>query len=102
MRFLAVTLSTAALLLSGCSTPVPPSQRSDFCPRHHTALKSKEVYRITPKVMADPTIDYVKKAERYPCHTPWYFSDKKFDIYADHETIRHCPKCDEELSRALR
>ena len=98
---IALSLLLVSLLgSSGCTSTGSPS--SELCPKHGIALHTRTAYRISQDVQADPTRSYIRIADQYPKHTPWFYSEKRTDIHKDRETVSFCPRCDAELKNALR
>jgi hypothetical protein len=104
---LSKSFSRLLLLLSmlgmiGCGS-IPEESTSDSrCPKHHIPLQQRTAYRISRHVMADPTREYIRLADAYPKHTPWFYSHKRTDIHKKREIVNYCPNCDTELRSAMR
>ena len=99
-QFASSLLLASLIGLSSCTSTVATLNES--CPVHGIVLQTKTVYRISQDVLADPTRSYIRVADRYPKHTPWFYSERRTDIHKERETVSFCPQCDAEIKNALR
>jgi hypothetical protein len=84
----------------GCASTESASHES--CPKHGMALHTRSAYRLSEDIDADPIRSYIRVADDYPKHTPWFYSAKRTEIHRKREKVSFCPKCDAELREALR